>query len=282
MDYSITYFGSSKTKSTNEFRNHTGIILLGDWNIPYTFANSVEEAFLSETTLEDYRMWYYTQLLSRIGIRNFDGGEYDVWYSSDYNLEFINCNTPYLNYNIYNPIGKAKHKSDWLAEKAGTFRIRKEIVADIQKLVDIFARLVGKVFEDSRVKVARSRTHRHAAERCKAHRSIYALAVFNRGNGRTVAEVAGDDFKVVSVGVEIFCGFFRNKAVGSAVRAVATNFILRKVFVRNSESISVIGHGRVESRVERYRHRNVAHDFAAGINAHEVCFLVERRKVGVR
>lgn len=62
MDYSITYFGSSKTKSTNEFRNHTGIILLGDWNIPYTFANSVEEAFLSETTLEDYRMWYYTQL----------------------------------------------------------------------------------------------------------------------------------------------------------------------------------------------------------------------------
>lgn len=136
MDYSITYFGSSKTKSTNEFRNHTGIILLGDWNIPYTFANSVEEAFLSETTLEDYRMWYYTQLLSRIGIRNFDGGEYDVWYSSDYNPEFINCISTYLNNNIYNPIEKAKHEPDWLAEKAGTFRIRKEIVTDIQKLAE--------------------------------------------------------------------------------------------------------------------------------------------------
>ena len=94
--------------------------------------------------------------------------------------------------------------------------------------------------------------------------------------------MAGDDLKVVSVGVEIFCGFFRNKAVGSTVRAVAANLVLRKIFVRKSECVSVIGHGRVESRVERYRHRNVAHDFAAGINAHEVCFLVERRKVGVR
>lgn len=134
MNYSITYFGSSKTKSTNEFRNYTGIILLGDWNIPYTFSNSVTEAFLSKTTLDDYRMWYYTQLLSRIGIRNFDGKEYNVWYSSDYKPEFINCISTYLNDNIYNPISKAKKEHDWFNEKAIMFKIRKEIASDIKTI----------------------------------------------------------------------------------------------------------------------------------------------------
>lgn len=134
MNYQITYFGSSNTKSTNDFRDYTGIILLGDWNIPYSFASSVEDAFLSKTTVEDYRIWYYTQLLSRIGIRKFDGNEYDVWYSSDYNPEFIQCLSTYLNNNIYNPISKARKDHDWLDEKAATFKIRKEMASDIKTI----------------------------------------------------------------------------------------------------------------------------------------------------
>lgn len=137
LHYSITYYGSSQTKSTNEFRDYTGIILLGDWNIPYTFPDSVKKAFISETTIEDYRLWYYIQLLSRIGIRKSDGSTYHVWYTNDYKPEFIKLLSDYLNQNIYNPTASQSSPLNWLGKlvKSRNLKIRKEQIVDISALV---------------------------------------------------------------------------------------------------------------------------------------------------
>lgn len=134
-EYSITYFGSNKTKSTNEYRDYTGIVLLGDWTIPNTSAASIRNAFMSRTTIEEYRLWYYVQLLSRIGIRNLDGGIYHVWYSSDYKAGFIKTLSDYFNNNTYlSPVKLLP--SDWLGEVIlkRAIKIRKGTKAEIEEL----------------------------------------------------------------------------------------------------------------------------------------------------
>ena len=110
--------------------------MLGDWNIPYTFPDSVRKAFISETTIEDYRLWYYIQLLSRIGIRKSDGSTYHVWYTNDYKPEFIKLLSDYLNQNIYNPTANQSTPINWLGKlvKSRNLKIRKEQIVDISAL----------------------------------------------------------------------------------------------------------------------------------------------------
>ena len=138
QNYSITYYGSNKTKSTNEFSDYIGIVLLGDWNIPYTFPSSVKKAFISETTIENYRLWYYTQLLSRIGIRKSDGATYHVWYTEDYKPEFIQTISQYINHNSYVPVSNQVQTINWLYDlvKLHKLKIRKEQLWDIERLVN--------------------------------------------------------------------------------------------------------------------------------------------------
>jgi hypothetical protein len=53
--------------------------------------------------MENYMMWYYIQLILRIGVRNNNGGTYHVYYSSDHRSTFIDRIKIYLNYNILIP-----------------------------------------------------------------------------------------------------------------------------------------------------------------------------------
>lgn len=132
--YSITYFGGSNTKSTNDFRDYTGVILLGDWNTPESFASSVRKAYGTETSIEEYRLWYYTQLLCRIGIRNLSGGTFDVYYSDDYKQDFIDKLSLYLNNNTYTPPKPKKAKKGWFDDRAKKAKIRNNLKVEIEKL----------------------------------------------------------------------------------------------------------------------------------------------------
>lgn len=96
---STTYYGASDTKSTNEYRAYENIVLFGSWNIPSVASAKIKGAYGSSTTPEQYRLWYFVQLLCRIGIRNGDGKAYNVFYSSDYGMSFINTLDQYLNSN---------------------------------------------------------------------------------------------------------------------------------------------------------------------------------------
>ena len=133
-DYSITYFGGSNTKSTNNFRDYTGVILLGDWNTPESFASSVRKAFGTETSIEEYRLWYYTQLLCRIGIRDLSGGTFEVYYSDDYKQDFIDKLSLYLNNNTYTPPKLKRTKKGWFDDMAKEAKIRNNLKVEIEKL----------------------------------------------------------------------------------------------------------------------------------------------------
>lgn len=138
IDYSITYFGGSDTKSTNQYRDYTAIILLGDWNTPKTFANSVRKAFGANTTIVEYRLWYYVQLLCRIGIRNLSGGTFEIYYTDDYKPVFIDKLSKYLNNNTYTPLKSKSSKKGWFDEIASKSKINNKQKLDIEKLSIIY------------------------------------------------------------------------------------------------------------------------------------------------
>ena len=144
-DYSITYYGAADTKSTNQYRDYQNIILLGDWNTPESFAAQVRTAFNSTTTIEDYRVWYYAQLICRIGIRDLAGGSFRVYYTKDYKPLFINQLNKYLNMNQYTPKSKPKNKKRWFDDIAKACGIREPQKGDIEKLATMYPDLKTEI-----------------------------------------------------------------------------------------------------------------------------------------
>lgn len=99
-DFTVTYYGASDTKSTNDYLDYRNIVLCGNWNFPPpSTIDKFRKAYHSNTSEEEYKLWYMVQLISRIGIRKHDGQNYTVYYSSDYPKGFINSLDDYLNRN---------------------------------------------------------------------------------------------------------------------------------------------------------------------------------------
>lgn len=85
--FKVIYYGSSQSKSTNEFRDYENIVLCGDWN-PGN-GQIYRKAFCCNTNAKDVKLWYFSQLVARIGIRKHNGKSYRVFYSDDINPKFI-------------------------------------------------------------------------------------------------------------------------------------------------------------------------------------------------
>lgn len=85
--YHVIYYGSSESKSTNEYREYNEIILSGEWMLPNSETKKFDANFGIETSNERHCLWFYIQLICRIGIRNQDGKDYKVWYSDDFKSE---------------------------------------------------------------------------------------------------------------------------------------------------------------------------------------------------
>lgn len=101
-NYDITYYGSTKTKSTNEFRDYENIILWGRWNIINSDTSRFQECYGTATSNLGHRAWYFIQLLCRIGIRkhNIHGNrQYKVFYTSDFDDKLIEALKVYFNQN---------------------------------------------------------------------------------------------------------------------------------------------------------------------------------------
>ena len=84
-NYSITYYGASDTKSTNEYKDYTDIIFCGKWTYPNESVGNFDVNFGTNTNLSQMNLWYFIQAACRIGIRKGDGNAYRIWWSSDYN-----------------------------------------------------------------------------------------------------------------------------------------------------------------------------------------------------
>lgn len=100
--FEITYFGSTKTKSTNEYRDFDNIILWGSWNIINAETTRFQDCYGTSTSNLGHRAWYFIQLLCRIGIRQHlfrSNRVYNVFYTNDYDPKLIEALDVYFNKN---------------------------------------------------------------------------------------------------------------------------------------------------------------------------------------
>lgn len=132
--FHVTYYGANDNKSTNYFRDYKQIVLLGDWNLPNTESSKIRRAYGMTTDTQDYKDWFFIQLISRIGIRKHIKGEsYKVIYTDDFDFWFIQRMTRYFNDNLI--IRKySLTNNDW-EKKIEEMKIRKNVKEEIIKLI---------------------------------------------------------------------------------------------------------------------------------------------------
>lgn len=132
--FHVTYYGANDNKSTNCFRDYKQIVLLGDWNLPNTESSKIRRAYGMSTDTQDYKDWFFIQLISRIGIRKHIKGEsYKVIYTDDFDFWFIERMTRYFNDNQI--IRKySLTNNDW-EKKIEEMKIRKNVKEEIIKLI---------------------------------------------------------------------------------------------------------------------------------------------------
>lgn len=132
--FHVTYYGANDNKSTNCFRDYKQIVLLGDWNLPNTESSKIRRAYGMTTDTQDYKDWFFIQLISRIGIRKHIKGEsYKVIYTDDFDSWFIQRMTRYFNDNLI--IRKySLTNNDW-EKKIEEMKIRKNVKEEIIKLI---------------------------------------------------------------------------------------------------------------------------------------------------
>lgn len=131
--FTVTYYGATDNKSTNSYRDVEQILLCGDWNLPNTESAKIRRAYGTSTDPHSQKDWYFSQLITRIGIRKHIEGEvYTVWYTDDFDERFIERMDAYFNENRV--IGKASvSHNDWEKRLEG-MKIRSNIKEEIRLL----------------------------------------------------------------------------------------------------------------------------------------------------
>ena len=128
--FSVTYYGASDNKSTNQYRDMKQIILCGDWSLPNTEAAKIRKAYGTKADSQDLKMWYFAQLITRIGIRkHIKGDRYTVFYTADFENCFIERLDSYFNKNKLIPISPVIHE-DWKVKLEG-MKIRSNTKSEI-------------------------------------------------------------------------------------------------------------------------------------------------------
>lgn len=131
--FTVTYYGATDNKSTNSYRDVEQILLCGDWNLPNTESAKIRRAYGTSTDPHSQKDWYFSQLITRIGIRKHIEGEvYTVWHTDDFDERFIERMDAYFNENRV--IGKASvSHNDWEKRLEG-MKIRSNIKEEIRLL----------------------------------------------------------------------------------------------------------------------------------------------------
>ena len=131
--FHVTYYGATDNKSTNLYKDMEQIILAGDWNLPNTEAAKIRKAYGTRTDSQAHKDWYFSQLITRIGIRKHIKGErYTVFYTDDFNPDFISRMDSYFNRNKIEARNTIKHE-DWKI-KLESLSIRKNVKEEIMLL----------------------------------------------------------------------------------------------------------------------------------------------------
>ena len=111
--FTVTYYGSSDNKSTNYYRDIDQIVMCGDWTLPNIESARIRRAYGTTTDTQNQKDWFFSQLITRIGIRKHDGGTYTVYYTDDFKYDFIGRMYAYFNENWVISSSHSRESSDW-------------------------------------------------------------------------------------------------------------------------------------------------------------------------
>ncbi len=125
----LTYYGSADNKSTNSYRDIEQIILCGNWSLVNAETAKIRRAYGTDTTPHEHKEWYFSQLITRIGIRKHEEGNYSVFYTDDFDESFIRKMDAYFNENKILDSGNRK-QTDW-EKKLDGMKIRKNLKREI-------------------------------------------------------------------------------------------------------------------------------------------------------
>ncbi len=128
--FTVTYYGATDNKSTNSYRDVEQIFLCGDWNLPNTESAKIRRAYGTTTDPHSQKDWYFSQLITRIGIRKHIEGEvYTVWHTDDFDERFIERMDAYFNENRVVDRKSVSH-NDWEKRLEG-MKIRSNLKDEI-------------------------------------------------------------------------------------------------------------------------------------------------------
>lgn len=131
--FTITYYGAADNKSTNSYRDIEQIFLCGDWNLPNTESARIRRAYGTSTDSQNQKDWYFSQLITRIGIRkHIEGERYTVYYTDDFDARFIDRMDSYFNENRITGKASVSH-NDW-EKKLDAMDIRSNTKEEIRLL----------------------------------------------------------------------------------------------------------------------------------------------------
>lgn len=102
--YIITYYGAADNKSTNDYMDFDSVILVGRREYPHRNIYSMTNAYSLRLSSDLANLWFYVQLITRIGIRKHQlGKKFTVYYSKDFNKKLINnLQNHFLNADVSN------------------------------------------------------------------------------------------------------------------------------------------------------------------------------------
>ncbi len=115
--------------------------------------------------------------------------------------------------------------------------------------VELYPRRLEEI-DDGGIDVAAARAHHQAFQGREAHGGVDGPAVLDGRDRGAVAEVAGDDVRVLGEALEQLHGARGHVAVAGAVEAVAADLVLLVQLVGQAVQVGGRGHGLVERGVE--------------------------------
>ena len=135
---------------------------------------------------------------------------------------------------------------------------------------------VLQVVDHRRVDIAAAGAHHQAGQRGHAHRGIHNLALVNCSNGRTIAQMAGDQLQAVDVLFQIFGSAVADVLVAGAVEAVTAHAVLLVIFIRDGVHESLRRHGGMESGIKHGNIGDIAKDLFGGLDTQDAGRVVQR------
>ena len=133
--YTLTYYGASDNKSTNDYKDYDAILLVGKRMLGDNHIKSLMDGYSLLPSPDLALLWFYVQLITRIGIRKHDGGNYTVYYSDDFDKKLIknlrdhfrNTDTLTLDYDLPNVISELDEVIEIKVNKSHRENLRKLI-----------------------------------------------------------------------------------------------------------------------------------------------------------